>query len=439
MKQITKITTGTTNFDDLYQVFEFESEEELSNKKARLFSNGKGDDEVATTSTFLASLSAIKEYREELFCEIGVDKIKSKNPQLHVFTEMTDKKTGNRPDGLVVITSGKKEPVIVWAAFVEAKVDDNKLDEKQISKYAEYGKKIGITNILTISNELVTNQNESPVKIKQRSVDLFHWSWIYLKVMAKRLIGAGKVADEDHIYLLKELRRYFDSHKKVSSYSSMGGDWKKTVDEIHDFAPNKNIKKPFLDIVIDSYQQEEKDIALQLTDNTGFHIELVTKKDENREKSLTDMLQDNRTIISKFMVNKNKDLIFFIEVNFISRIVECYTIKKIPDSVGKSVAQTSTLLNMLSAAGLGDDIKIRAFYKGNISNGENIPLSVLNTEQDRRELYSILDNDRGDTVKNYKINMMDKIAGNFSSPTKFVERLENNAKTFVEQVMGNLK
>ena len=72
---IKKIDFGKTNLKDLYQVFKFTSEEELNNKKSRLFPNGNTDNEVSTTSIFLASLSAVKEYREELFREIGISDI----------------------------------------------------------------------------------------------------------------------------------------------------------------------------------------------------------------------------------------------------------------------------------------------------------------------------------------------------------------------------
>ena len=56
---IKKIDFGKTNFKDLYQVFKFATEEELTNKKARLFPIGNTDNEVSTTSIFLASISAL--------------------------------------------------------------------------------------------------------------------------------------------------------------------------------------------------------------------------------------------------------------------------------------------------------------------------------------------------------------------------------------------
>ena len=70
-----KITFGSTNLSDLYEVFRMNSMDVLENRRARLFPLGQTENETLTTSIFLASLSAVKEYREELFSTIGVNKI----------------------------------------------------------------------------------------------------------------------------------------------------------------------------------------------------------------------------------------------------------------------------------------------------------------------------------------------------------------------------
>ena len=67
-----KIILGKTAFDDLYQYLGFESQEKLYERKASLFPIGKSIDEVATTSIFLSSLKAVKEYREELIANLGI-------------------------------------------------------------------------------------------------------------------------------------------------------------------------------------------------------------------------------------------------------------------------------------------------------------------------------------------------------------------------------
>ena len=144
---IKKVDCGKTSFNDLHQVFKYATQEEFETKRSRLFPNGNSDNEVATTSIFLSSLCAVKEYREELLSEIGVKKIKNQNIKLHAYTELENMSAEERPDGLLVVTSGKLNPIIEWACFVEVKVGSNPLEESQVDRYATFAREIGINNI----------------------------------------------------------------------------------------------------------------------------------------------------------------------------------------------------------------------------------------------------------------------------------------------------
>jgi hypothetical protein len=252
---IKKITLGETNLSDLHQVFKLDSRNSLAKKYVRLFPTGNTETEIATTSIFLASLSAVKEYREELLTTLDVNKIKTRNVNLHVYTELENNSKEERPDGLLVITSGKHNPIIEWVAFIEAKVSDNKIDGQQIDRYINFGKEIGVNTIITISNEMVTSPKDSPVSTKKK-VNLFHWSWSYLKVMASKLVREESIADEDHIYLLTELRRYMDNHKNLKSYNHMGKDWKEAVTKIHAYNHDQKIDNITLEILSSSYKQD---------------------------------------------------------------------------------------------------------------------------------------------------------------------------------------
>jgi hypothetical protein len=161
---IKKIDFGKTSFSDLHEVFHYKTRAEFDEKKTRLFPTGNTDNEISTTSILLASLSAVKEFREELFIQIGFKRIKVNNIVLHAYTEISNKKTNDRPDGLIVITSGKHKPIIEWAGFIESKVQANQLDNEQIENYIDFARQIGINNIITISNDLVTNPTQSPIE-----------------------------------------------------------------------------------------------------------------------------------------------------------------------------------------------------------------------------------------------------------------------------------
>ncbi|MBD3654723.1 hypothetical protein [Kangiella sp.] len=180
---IKRIDPGKTPYSELHHLFRFDSQQALERKKARLFPKGNSESETSTVSIFLATLSAVKEFREELFLSLGINKITNKNIQLHVFTELFNHTKESRPDGLIVITSGKHSPLIEWAGFVEAKVKHEEIEKRQIERYIDFSRDIGINDLITISNQLVTSPTDSPVKTDKRSFNLYHWSWAYIKVM----------------------------------------------------------------------------------------------------------------------------------------------------------------------------------------------------------------------------------------------------------------
>ena len=428
---IKKIDFGKTSLKDLHQVFKYTTQEEFETRRSRLFPNGNTDNEIATTSIFLSSLSAVKEYREELLSEIGVKKIKNQNVCLHTFTELENVTKENRPDGLIVVTSGKLNPIIEWACFVEAKVGSNPIDEEQVDRYATFAREIGINNIITISNELVTNPTQSPIKLKKRSFNLYHWSWAFLKVTALRLIKTDSVSEEDHIFILQELRRYIDGHKKLSNYVNMGKEWKDAVTKIHSHTPEQKIDLTTVANVVDSYVQEEKDVSLQLTDKSDFHIELIAKED--RKETVAKMLQSKKVITSEFMLDKDKNNTFSVEVDFIRQEVRCYT--HIVISKGKAQAQTSSLIRLFEEdSGYTDNILINAFYIRNRGLKNDIPLSVLIDEKAQAEHYSVLDKSFGDEVKFFEVKTKDLLGRDFKSTKNFIVKLEGVAYRFLTQV-----
>jgi len=429
---IKKIDFGKTSFNDLHQVFKYATQEEFEAKRSRLFPNGNSDNEVATTSIFLSSLCAVKEYREELLSEIGVKKIKNQNVNLHAYTEIENTTAEERPDGLLVVTSGKLNPIIEWACFVEAKVGSNSLKESQIDRYATFAREIGVNNIITISNELVTCPIDSPIKLKKRSFNLYHWSWTFLKVSALRLLRADALEDSDHIFILQELRKFIDGHNKLGNYVNMGKEWKDSVTKVHSHSVEQKIDSEVLNHIVDSYVQEEKDVSLQLTAKSGMHIELITKGD--RKEEVAKMLQSKKAITSQFMLDKDKYNTFFIDVDFIRQEIRCYT--NISISTGKAQAQTTRLIKMFEGeSGYTDDILVNAFYIRNRSNRSDVSLATLLEEKSQLAPYSIVDKSLGDEVKFFEVKTKDLLGRDFKSTKNFIVKLEDIANRFLTQVV----
>jgi len=245
------------------------------------------------------------------------------------------------------------------------------------------------------------------------------------------LIKTDSVSEEDHIFILQELRRYIDGHKKLSNYVNMGKEWKDAVTKIHSHTPEQKIDLTTVANVVDSYVQEEKDVSLQLTDKSDFHIELIAKED--RKETVAKMLQSKKVITSEFMLDKDKNNTFSVEVDFIRQEVRCYT--HIVISKGKAQAQTSSLIRLFEEdSGYTDNILINAFYIRNRGLKNDIPLSVLIDEKAQAEHYSVLDKSFGDEVKFFEVKTKDLLGRDFKSTKNFIVKLESVAYRFLTQV-----
>jgi len=430
-----KIILGQTFFDDLHQYLGFESKEKLYSKQACLFPIGKSTDEVATTSIFLSSLKAVKEYREESISNIGIKKIRNKNIDLHIFTEVSSEDDLDRPDGLIVLTSGKKNPIIEWMCLVEVKIGNNKIDDAQIDRYIDFANTIGIDTILTISNQIVSDVTESVVKTKKahKFKNIFHWSWTYLSVEARRLLLNSLVEDKDHQYILSELRKYFDKHPSIKNYNTMDSSWKDATKKILEYGYSSKIPKDIVDKIIYSYKQEEQDISYQLTDLTGYHVKFKLGKN-SRDEELEKMIQEEKKLCSTYYIKGFEKQTFNVELDLISRTLKCYT--KVCIEKGKAQAQTTRLLNCIKDPAISDDIKIRGCYLRN-KKTEFVSLSTLFNEYDKKETYSIVNKEYGDVIKEFEIMIVDDLGSNMYKNKVIVETIESLAEVFLNKVFVN--
>jgi len=428
-----KIRFGKELFSELHRFIGMEKSI-FDSKKARLFPSGNTIDENQTTSIFLASLQAVKEYREELLVNIAINKITNRNTKLHVYTEIYNEDKTERIDGLIVLTSGKNNPVIEWIAFVESKVKHQPIEQEQIERYIKFGRDIGVNTIITISNEMTTSPYESPITTtKARNFNLYHWSWTYLKVMSTRLLRTGIIEDEDHIFILGELRRYFDTHKHILNFTHMGKKWAEASICIHETPLGKKVSKDVLGDIVNAYKQEEKDVSLQLTDITPYYVQLLLKKNEEREESIITQLQkDTRRVTSTYFIDNDKKRTFDLEVDFLRKMIRCKT--SIVIEKGKAVAQISTVLKKLKLAGVNEDIIICAVYKQNKKH--ECKLSTLLDEQSANKTYSIYSKECSDEIKFFDIYIKKEIGRDFQAPQKFIGEFEGLAQIFLLQVMS---
>jgi hypothetical protein len=283
----------------------------LTNQKDKTY-------EIVLTSIFLRSLCLVKEFRELIFKEIGLKN--SKTCKIHVYLEVGFLKPGNkdvdilgkennRIDGMLLIERGSK---IVDSAFFEMKNKSNKVDSLQIEKYRNIALEVGVTKLVTVSNEYVTNSSQLPYQISTKkstsSVNLFHLSWSSIISKARVLLYKNdiNIEDQDQVNIMNEVVDFFENPKSgVSEYSEMCTDWPKFMDSIGHFNSTDDNSKIFNNVT-SSWLQEEKDLAIKLTSNLHVFVQIKTKTKDisfsERINNLTDILSKNDLLISEFII-----------------------------------------------------------------------------------------------------------------------------------------
>ena len=125
---------------------------EIHLQPAKLIPFHKPGDEMALTSIFLSGLRLIKEFRDEIFQILYVNKTN----KILIFTEIEFVLFDKRIDGLILIIRSNK---IYDAVLLEVKNKRNDLELRQIEEYLKISKEYGIPKFLTVSNQFVSFQH----------------------------------------------------------------------------------------------------------------------------------------------------------------------------------------------------------------------------------------------------------------------------------------
>ncbi|MEX0732963.1 MAG: hypothetical protein WED00_01135 [Aquisalimonadaceae bacterium] len=105
--------------------------------------------EQRAVSIFLAAMRSVFEFRKTMLGTLGI-RVGSR-ATLDAWTEITfqqdktakaEKKKQDRPDGLLILNTGKKQ----WRALIEAKIDNAEINEAQLKEYVQQARqhKIGL-------------------------------------------------------------------------------------------------------------------------------------------------------------------------------------------------------------------------------------------------------------------------------------------------------
>ncbi len=255
-------------------------------QRARLIPDA-GQDSCRINACTLAAIMSADEYGMSLLKSVGAPV--TKTSKIECYTEVSFKtklKAFNkpRPDGLIVVTRGKKE----WRALIETKIGNQKIDKEQLEKYLDLARENEIDAVITISNQFSVTPERHPVSVDQRKIrktGLFHWSWAYIKTEALMWILHHKLADPDQAYILEELVRYLQNPKSgAQGFNSMDPSWTKICTDVRrDTLPKKTDSK-LLDC-IGSWHQFIRHLSLGLSLKTATNVSAYPKGCKSKTKS----------------------------------------------------------------------------------------------------------------------------------------------------------
>ena len=240
-----------------------------SGERARLIPVGKGTQrENRATSVLLAGMSIIHPLSKTLLGEIG--QTVGSRSKLECYSQVVFKnepgKGKFRPDGLIVLQSGKR----IWRSIVESKIGREVLDAQQIQTYIQIAKANGISSIITISNQFASLPTHHPVKIERalpKGISLFHWSWAHVLTTAILKLESDEIDFGHQRYLLSEFIRYFEHpNTGIERFTQMNPEWKDVVTQVQQGAGlGRKTEQVFNTIA--SWHQETRDLCLHLSES----------------------------------------------------------------------------------------------------------------------------------------------------------------------------
>lgn len=404
------------SIDDFYELHQLG---QIQYQEARLIPLLKTGDEGALTSIFLSSLKLVKEFKDDIFKEIKLSRI---GYSLYL-TEVVfhDIDNASRIDGLILVVS---KNTIKDAVVFEMKNKNNSLDREQINRYIGLSKKIGIDKMVTVSNEFVSDSSQSPVQIKPpKNFSLYHFSWTYLMTKGQLLLFKNdqNIEDEDQVEIMKEVLHYLEAPTSgVTGYHCMKPGWKTTIEKIGNRIPLR-LSDPELLEAVESWHEEEKDMALLLSRKLGVLVK-STNRDKDSIKSSSKKLI-NEGYLSGNLSIKNSVSDIKIGLDFEIKSVSM-SVKVSPPMDKGTKARITWLYKQLDAAKRKNPTVFERIERDLIIEA-NVKHARQHTKVSWQDLDTLFEEVNGKEIQAFNIVYVNKFGKSFSSNKKFIVTIEN--------------
>lgn len=387
------------------------------------------------TSVFLALLPKIPDLASSLLRSSGVRV--SKRTKIECYTEVVlknDPEKNGRPDGLIIVDNGKAR----WTALIEVKIGKSELDVGQVERYLKLAKANSIDAVITISNQFVARADHPPVAVQKnllRSVDLFHWPWMWVLTQCKLLQLEQTIEDCEQNFLLDEFVRFLDHPSTgVNGFTQMNKGWKELVSSARTGGVFSTKSQEVEDTVA-GWIEEQRDICLLLSRTVG-----KTVRQKIETKLVNDPILRLKTEIDRFCKSKDLTAVFrvpdaasdiVLEADLVRRTIDVSMKLKAPLDRKSTSARVNWLLRMLKDDD-NDRIFVRAYW----------PSRVAHTQVNLVDLRSNPTLIQAENPKlaphSFEILLIESLGGRFSGSRTFVEDIERIVPEFYSLVGHHL-
>ncbi|PHZ86153.1 hypothetical protein CRD36_05640 [Paremcibacter congregatus] len=322
--------------------------------------------------------------------------------------------------------------------MIEAKIGNSTLNEEQICRYLELAKIHNFDAVVTISNQFAVLATHHPIKVSKkltRRVDLFHWSWTYLRTQADYQLRVEENIDAEQKYILEEMVRYFD-HKSsgVQSFDSMNKEWRNVCLKVKN---KERLLKTTDEILntVSAWHQEQRDLSLMLTRELGAPVNIKLSRahksdSEARLKDDSAFLCEKETLICQLHI-PDAASVLTIDASLANRTISCSMEVLAPGDKKTTKARVNWLVRQFAKIEPGA-IRVGAKWPG----GSQITWSYL---ENLRDDPSTIQTENPNLVPHrFIVQTVLDMAGKFSGQRTFIEGLEKTVAEFYHSVGENL-
>ena len=391
--------------------------------------------EERATSVLLSMFMFVPQFAEAVLKEAGAKVGQRSTIQCYSEIVFNNKDYNNlRPDGLIVITLGKKS----WSALVESKIGSNNLKKEQIESYLDLAKEIGADALITISNQFATLPTHHPVSIsknKTRSVELFHFSWMSVLSKAVIISNTKSIEDREQALMLKELMRYLNHPSSgVCAMTSMNPEWKDICNQVQQGATLKKSSEE-AEETVNAWHQLFRYVAVDLSMATNSKVSVVLSK-AHANDALVKLQEDVNELVSNGTLTDeltvpNAASNILVTADFTRRVLTLSMKIETPKDKTKPTAPINWLVRQLKSTE-DNDVLIRVVWPGRVPDTQEKLSTVL------EDTSFLVPDGMKDLPRNILVVRVIDLGAKFKQPKNFVEYTLSSVKDYYRDVGQHL-